>query len=163
MSRLGVQTSHGQHTKHRTQCPDPVSCHWHTNPTGEGRISHPCLAIPPLKHAKSHTPLPPSIPAGLTVTHITPQPHPKPVTSPHICWLPHRFAHTWLVLHIQMYMPSDFISRSVCSLQLRLADITAQRGYAPIPDQPLPEVTSRAPSINRGRMAPPQHIHQPLA
>lgn len=26
MSRRGVQTSHGQHTKHRTQCPDPDSC-----------------------------------------------------------------------------------------------------------------------------------------
>lgn len=27
MSRLGVQTSHGQHTKHWTQCPDPDSCY----------------------------------------------------------------------------------------------------------------------------------------
>lgn len=27
MSRRGVQTSHGQHTKHWTQSPDPDSCH----------------------------------------------------------------------------------------------------------------------------------------
>lgn len=27
MSRLRVQTLHGQHTKHRTQCPDPDSCY----------------------------------------------------------------------------------------------------------------------------------------
>lgn len=26
MSRICVQTSHGQHTKQRTQCPDPDSC-----------------------------------------------------------------------------------------------------------------------------------------
>ena len=63
MSRLGVQTSHGQHTKHRTQCPDLDSCKWHTNPIGGGDFNPPPPALP------RHTHIPqPSTPAGLTVT-----------------------------------------------------------------------------------------------
>lgn len=134
---------------------------------------------------KNFTPLPGhTSPQTCKITHTPPPLNPSwshshphhPTTSPQSCNLPtHMLAPTQICSHMacfthtnvhaqaEPHMPSDFISRSVCSLQLRLAAITAQQGSAPIPDQPLPEVTSRAPSINRGRMAPPQHIHQPLA
>lgn len=32
------QTTHGQHTKHGNQCPDPDSCQWYTNSIVEGKI-----------------------------------------------------------------------------------------------------------------------------
>lgn len=120
MSRLGVQTSHSQHTKHRTQCPDPDSCYWHTNPIGEARIS-PLLPARLPWNTQKHKPLPPQ------PQLVSQSPH-DPTTSPQSCNLPTHmlapmqicshmgcFTHTNVKAQAEPHMGSDFFPRSVFS------------------------------------------------
>lgn len=93
MSRLRVQTSHGQHTKHRIQCPDPDLFHWHTNLKGEE-------FLPPKWPRYSPNPSlnPPQ--SQLVLSQI----------PTHVMVLPQTFGYAWVVSSTQTYKPEEHTS-----------------------------------------------------